>query len=65
MGKSRSSFGDRILINLLNLMKLYHKEGDAVSLQADLGVVQKLRDNGFDQDLKRFTCRFQLKQQKG
>jgi len=42
MGKSRPSFSDRILINLLNLIKLYHTERDAVSLQADLGVVRKL-----------------------
>ena len=42
MGKSRPSFSDRILINLLNLIKLYHKEGDTVSLQADLGVVREL-----------------------
>ena len=42
MGKSCPSFSDRILINLLNLIKLYHEEGDAVSLQADLGVVREL-----------------------
>ena len=42
MGKSGPSFSDRILINLLNLIKLYHKKGNAVSLQADLGVVREL-----------------------
>ena len=42
MGKYCPSFNDRILINLLNLIILYHKEGEAVSLQVDLGVVREL-----------------------
>ena len=42
MGKSRPSLSDRILINLLNLLILYQKEGEAVSLQVDIGVVREL-----------------------
>ena len=42
VGKSFSSFGDRILINLLNLIILYHTVDKTICLQADLGVMRNL-----------------------
>ena len=42
VGKSFDLFVHRILINLLNLIILYHKVDNIISLQEDLGVMQNL-----------------------
>lgn len=64
VGKSPALFVYRILINLLNLIILYHKVDRIIYLKKDLGVMRKLQVSGLGQDLKRFTCRSQSKLQK-